>query len=154
MMEVHTREAQTDDLGPVSSLFTRYLQFYGRELTDCAVVLDYLQSRMVNHESTLFIAIIDGEIIGFAQLYPSFNSLSLQKIYILHDLFVHESARGRGVASKLLNHTKRYAIENGAYEITLQTANTNFTAQSLYERHGYKKDDLFSSYCLQLTESD
>ena len=52
--------------------------------------------------------------MGFTQFYPSFSSVSLARIFVLNDLFVHECARRKGVASKLLSAATEFAQVLGA----------------------------------------
>jgi ribosomal protein S18 acetylase RimI-like enzyme len=49
-----------------------------------------------------------------------------------------------------MNAAKDYAVETDAGGITLETATTNTTAQSLYESLGYEKDTGFFTYFLKL----
>jgi ribosomal protein S18 acetylase RimI-like enzyme len=90
--------------------------------------------------------------MGFVQLYPSFASLSLAPSWILNDLFVDPAARGRGVGEALMQAARELGIANGAAEIFLQTARDNVTAQRLYERLGYQRDDEFLVYTLGLPQ--
>jgi hypothetical protein len=81
--------------------------------------------------------------MGFTQLYPSFSSVSMQRYYILNDLFVEASCRKkerkkeRGWRSTL-QRRKTVAIANNSKGITLETETTN-PAQKLYERLDWKK---------------
>ena len=53
----------------------------------------FIEQRVVNHESIIFLATNDGLALGFTQLYPSFSSVSMRRLWILNDLFVAPSAR-------------------------------------------------------------
>ena len=95
-----------------------------------------------NHgDSALFIAHKGNTPIGFTQLYPSFSSVSLARIFVLNDLFVHEQARRRGVASKLLFSAIEFASYLGAVRVSLSTAATNEIAQAFYQSAGWKRDE-------------
>jgi ribosomal protein S18 acetylase RimI-like enzyme len=76
-------------------------------------------------------------------LYPSFSSVSLARIFILNDLFVHEQARRKGVASMLMSAAVKFASTLGAVRLSLSTAITNDAAQALYHSAGWKRDDQF-----------
>jgi len=89
--------------------------------------------------------------IGFAQLYPSFSSVSLARTFILNDLFVQEQARRIGVVSSLLSDAATVAVSLKAVRLSLSTALTNDTAQALYRSAGWKRDQQFSVYHLVLS---
>jgi ribosomal protein S18 acetylase RimI-like enzyme len=142
----HTvRQATIRDLDQLVLLFDHYRQFYGRTSNLCAV-REFLLARFHNHESTVFIAYENEKAIGFTQLYPSFSSISLARIFILNDLFVHEQARRKGVASALMSAAVQFATASGADRLSLSTAITNEAAQALYHSAGWKRDDQFLVY--------
>ena len=145
---VVTRAALAD-LDAVHSLFLGYLAFYERSV-DAEQARVFLRERIGNEQSVIFIARLDGQAIGFTQLYPTFASLSLKRSWILNDLYVAESASGHGVAMALMAAAKQLALDTGACEIFLQTARTNATAQALYEKLGYVRDDAFLVYTLDI----
>ena len=93
----------------------------------------------------------DRKAIGFTQLYPSFSSISLARIYVLSDLFVASTVRKKGAGRKLLEAAVDFGRLVGAYQLTLETAKTNVTAQSLYEACGWTRDTEFYVYQITLT---
>ena len=142
----HTvRQATIRDLDQLVPLFDDYRQFYGRTSDPCAA-REFLEARFHNEESTVFIAHEDERAIGFTQLYPSFSSISLARIFILNDLFVNEQARRKGVASALMSAAMQFATASGADRLSLSTAITNDAAQALYHSAGWKRDDQFLVY--------
>ncbi len=140
MSPVQIRQAVLDDLDALSVLLDAYRQFYGRP-GDLAAAKAFLRERFNHAESVLFIAHDGAEPIGFTQLYPSFSSVSLRRIYILNDLFVSEAGRRKGVASGLMAAAVDYARKVGAVRLTLSTAITNAQAQALYQAEGWERDD-------------
>ena len=141
--------ANPTDLPELHALFMSYLAFYERAV-DAAQARAFLQDRLEKQQSVIFVAWLEGKAVGFTQLYPTFASLSLKRSWILNDLYVAESARGHGVATALMAAAKRLALDTGACEIFLQTARTNKTAQALYEKLGYVRDDAFLVYTLDI----
>ena len=140
------------DLPDVAPLFDAYRQFY-----DCAPdaerARDFLAARLKNDEAVIFLARDgDGTPLGFTQLYPSFCSVDVARIWILYDLFVAPAARQRGVGRALMNRARQLAEETGAAWIGLNTAIDNVTAQALYEDLGYRRDDGFYTYVLRLDD--
>jgi GNAT superfamily N-acetyltransferase len=86
--------------------------------------------------------------IGFTQLYPSFSSGAMAPIFILNDLFVASSARGHGTGFALLRAAADFGRRASAVWLVLSTEITNSVAQSVYEKAGWKRDNVFCSYQL------
>lgn len=144
-------EATLEDLEQIAILFNEYRIFY-KQPSDEAIAGEFLRERLENNESVIFKVKIreSGKVIGFTQLYPSFSSISMKKSLILNDLFVLQEYRGRGAAQQLLEAAKEYAASIRAKGLALSTAVDNISAQRIYERNGYKRDNEFYSYYLTL----
>lgn len=142
MSTAAVRQAVLADLDALATLFDQYRQFQGQPSNPPAA-RSFLRERFDHGESVIFIGHAGAKPLGFAQIYPSFSSVSLSRVFVLNDLFVLESGRRKGVASKLLTALEAYAWSLGTARITLNVAQTNVGAQALYERHGWKPDDQF-----------
>jgi len=129
--------ASVVDVAEIEPLFSLYREFYGMR-KDRSAAIEFLRARLENEESALFYAKKDGRIIGFVQLYPSFSSASLKKVFILNDLYVLESERGKGVAKLLIGKAIEFCTEQKCARISLSTAKDN-PAQKLYEEVGFKE---------------
>jgi len=138
--DVTVRQAVLADLDALAALFDAYRRFQGRP-GDLSAARDFLRSRFDHGESIVFIAHLGSAPAGFAQLYPSFSSVALRRVYVLNDLFVDGSARRRHVASRLLDAVEAYAWSFGASRITLNVARGNTDAQSLYDARGWTRDN-------------
>jgi len=134
--------ATMDELEDVTVLFDEYRQFYGLE-SDISSAKVFIQLRMALKESIIFIAVENGKSIGFAQLYPTFSSIALQRAYILNDIYVTDEARGQGVGKALMEKVFQYCEQQSARYVTLQTAADNVHARKLYENLNMKQDQ----YC-------
>ncbi len=145
MREVRTVRAELDDLDTLVPLFDGYRRFYGQP-SDPDGARAFLADRIKRGESVIFLAVADGEIVGFTQLYPSFSSVSLKRLWVLNDLFVEPDARQSGAGRALVLRAERWATETGAKGLTLSTQVTNLTAQRLYESCGWTPDDEFVHY--------
>ena len=131
-------------------LFDAYRQFYGQR-SDLAEARAFLDERLRRGESVVFLAVADGpegRAVGFMQLYPSFTSVSLGRLWILNDLYVDPGVRRGGVGRRLLERARDWAVETQAKGLVLSTGVTNKTAQSLYESCGWTRDDEFHRYRL------
>ena len=144
------KRAGTIDLDGAAPLFDAYRQFYGQR-SDITAARAFLDERLRRDESVIFLAVADedsGEALGFMQLYPSFSSVSLRRLWILNDLFVAPSVRRAGVGRRLLERAREWAVETDAKGLILATAVTNSTARALYESCGWRRDDEFQHYHL------
>jgi len=151
MMEITAtvRQAVLSDLESVATLLDAYRLFYGRA-SDVTAARAFLLERFNHGESVIFVAFLGSDAVGFTQLYPSFSSVSLARIFILNDLFVSPDTRKQGVAKKLMHAADEFAKSLGAVRLSLSTVVSNQTAQALYESMGWEKDDQFYDYHLTL----
>jgi ribosomal protein S18 acetylase RimI-like enzyme len=141
--------AERKHLEQVATLFDQYRQFY-KQPPDAAAARAYIEQRLQNGDAVIFLAEEDGGALGFVQLYPSLASIPMRPIWILYDLFVAPAARTSGVGRALMDRARQHAEETNAHQLILETATDNLTAQRLYEKLGYKRDDEFYRYALAL----
>ncbi|MEA5416405.1 GNAT family N-acetyltransferase [Synechococcus sp. BA-132 BA5] len=142
MQPASVRQATSADLAALVPLFDGYRQFYGQP-SERDRVREFLNERLTQGDSVLFIAEAAGRAVGFTQLYPSFSSISMARIFILNDLFVVPEARRSGVARRLLEAAVGRGREAGAIRLSLSTALTNAAAQALYASAGWERDVVF-----------
>jgi GNAT superfamily N-acetyltransferase len=142
-MFLEIKKATIADIKLVAPLFNAYRIFY-KQIANEKAAANFLQERLSKNESVIFIAFVNGVAAGFCQLYPIFSSVGLKRTWLLNDLYVNENARGQGVAAALLQQAKELGIETDARWLLLQTGADNFTAQSVYEKNGWKRvEDYF-----------
>ncbi|MSV30355.1 MAG: GNAT family N-acetyltransferase [Bryobacterales bacterium] len=147
--EIIVNRATMADLDCLVPLFDEYRRFY-RQPADPEGARRFLSERMENGQSVIFLAFDGAVALGFTQLYPSFSSGAMAPVLILNDLFVASQSRRRGVGSALLRTAAHYGRSAGAIRLVLSTEIANTTAQSLYERTGWKRDTVFCVYQLAL----
>ena len=136
---ITVRKAAITDLDAITDLFDAYRVFY-KQKTDKKSAKAFLKARFEQQQSVIFIAKKSGVVVGFTQLYPIFSSVSMQKMFVLNDLYVDANERKQGIGEKLLIVAQKYATTNNWKGLTLETASDN-PAQKLYERLGWQKDD-------------
>jgi ribosomal protein S18 acetylase RimI-like enzyme len=134
------------DLAELHPLVEQYRAFYKQPENE--KTLGYLEQRIANEEAIAFIARDNGNAVGFTLLYPTFSTVSLSNIWLLNDLYVDESVRGKGIASELMDVAESAAKSSGATRVFLRTANDNLPAQALYEGRNWVKDEVFRRYDL------
>jgi GNAT superfamily N-acetyltransferase len=139
------RQAVLADLDELARLFDQHRQFQGKQ-ADLPACRAFLHERFDHGESVVFLAEMEGQSVGFAQLYPSFSSTALARVFVLNDLFVAQAGRRTGVASALLAAVEEYAWSFGACRVSLNVAQVNVSAQALYQAKGWVKDGEYFMY--------
>ncbi|MGB5436107.1 MAG: GNAT family N-acetyltransferase [Maribacter sp.] len=136
MIEIVT--ASIENLLHVVPLFDQYRVFYNQE-SNIEGAKAFLKERFRKNDSMIFLAYCSDEPVGFTQLYPLFSSVSMQRSYVLNDLFVHPDFRKKQIGEALLNRAKKFCLDNKAKGLALETAIDN-PAQRLYEKLDWVKD--------------
>ena len=127
------------DLDALAALFDAYRQFY-EQPSDLPRARQWLRERLRFGESMVLVAKRGGIAVGFTQLYPMFSSVRTAKTWILNDLYVDPAARRGGIARNLLDAAAKYAREDGAAGISLETTQDNAAARALYRAAGWNED--------------
>ena len=118
-------QATLEHLDLLTPLFVKYREFYG-SLPYPDSSRAFLEKRLRRKESVIYLALADDDnnkLMGFCQLYPSFSSLSLKRVWILNDIYVAEDARRQLVADNLIRTAKKMAKETNAVRIRLSATN-------------------------------
>ncbi|AVB18559.1 N-acetyltransferase [Pseudomonas avellanae] len=145
-------KATLEHLDILCPLFIKYREFYG-ESTFPDSSRDFLEKRLRRDESVIYLALAnddEGRLLGFCQLYPSYSSLSLKRVWILNDIYVAEDARRQLVADHLMKQAKKMAKETHAVRLRVSTNSNNEVAQKVYESIGFKEDTQFKNYVLPI----
>lgn len=137
------RQATINDLDQLSTLFAQYRVFYEQPFEPGAAKL-FLEERLTKEESIVFIALENEKLLAFTQLYPSFSSVGMKRIWILNDLFVSADHRKKGIARSLIHHVIQYSRATDRKKVALSTAYDNINAQKLYENLGFVREDFYN----------
>ena len=149
MNRIQIRRADIHDLGLITPLFDLYRQFY-EQASDLVSATSFLQQRIRQNESVIFLALDGADAVGFTQLYPGFSSVSMARTFLLNDLYVVSSHRRHGVGSLLLAAAVAHAKAEQAVRLSLTTNAANATAQSVYEAQGWAREKAFLTYNFEL----
>ena len=149
MNRIQIRRADIHDLGLITPLFDLYRQFY-EQASDLVSAKSFLQQRIRQNESVIFLAFDGADAVGFTQLYPAFSSVSMARTFLLNDLYVVSSHRRHGVGSLLLAAAVAHAKAEQAVRLSLTTNAANATAQSVYEAQGWAREKAFLTYNFEL----
>lgn len=104
--------------------------------------VDYFMDRLSDSEHTVFIAEVEGEAAGFVALELKMSREFFNRgLYLhIHELFVGDEFRRQGVASKLLERSEEFCLEEGGEMIQLSVNVRNDAARELYRQKGYDEE--------------
>jgi len=138
-------QVQKQNLDAAAILFDAYRQYYGQK-ADLIGAKNFLSERLLHNESVIFLALEGAKPLGFTQLYPMFSSVSMQRQWVLNDLFVDKDARNLGIGKAILETAQNFIQQLGHKGLLLETTPDNAKAQKLYERLGWKREENFYYY--------
>ncbi len=100
----------------------------------------FLRAESTRKSVAVFVAELDGRIVGYT--YAAIEPLSWQELRdeagVIHDIFVDETARGRGLATRLIEAVTAWLRQQGMRQVVLHTAFRNTGAQRLFGRLGFR----------------
>jgi ribosomal protein S18 acetylase RimI-like enzyme len=111
-------------------------EFNGIGMTEKAV-----QESLKGTNELVALAIVEQRIVGFA-CAQYFRSFCYQDLYgEITELYINEVARGRGLATKLIDFLEEELRNRGVRQIKVITGCKNEVAIKTYERSQYIQDD-------------
>ncbi len=134
---IKINQATIHHLDQLVQLFDAYRVWY-RMPSDKTTAAQFLEDRIVAKESIIYLAFEDDKAVGFTQLYPLFSSTRMKRMWLLNDLFVEETYRGKGISKQLINAAKALVRETGAAGILLETEKSNNIGNQLYPATDFK----------------
>ena len=142
-MAVRIARVAEADLPALLPLVRSYCDFYGvAPRDDDLLALSRALIADPEHEGVQLLACDgDGACVGFATLYWSWDTLVAARVGLMHDLFVSERARGRGIGRALIDSCREECAVHGAKKLGWQTAHDNARARKLYEGIGARRDE-------------
>ncbi|MCL1675640.1 GNAT family N-acetyltransferase [Elizabethkingia meningoseptica] len=142
-MEIRTATIQ--DLEALASIFEKYRNFY-HQPADYETAKSFLQERITQQESVIFVAETENKIIGFTQLYPLFSSTRMKKLWLLNDLYVEEEYRQKRISVALIDRAKQLCVDTDACQLSLETSKSNVVGNNLYPKTGFQLDSETNFY--------
>lgn len=147
--EITIRTADETDLGRLVPLFDAYRVFYTQS-PDPQSARAFLTQRLSRRDSTIFLASRGDDAVGFAQLYPTYSSVAMSRVWVLNDLYVAPSARRQRVGERLIERAVDFARGDNAVRLELATGVDNYAAQALYAKLGWERVGDFLHYNFSL----
>lgn len=132
------RPASEVDVAQLVALMLDYIvDFYRQPDPGESAVTGLVQDLLNNPgRGRQWVAEINGELIGFATLYITCNTLPAKQTGILNDLYVAPKMRGRHVGESLFKTVLSHVRDQGLAGLEWATATDNLAAQSLYRKMG------------------
>ena len=100
----------------------------------------FLGTQLQRPDSLVLVAESDGEIVGY--LYAGIEPRNWKELReeagFVHDILVHESRRGGGIAQALMDGALAWFRERGMPRAVLWTAAQNMTAHRMFRRLGFR----------------
>lgn len=133
---IHIREAESQDFPTVFSLMKNELGYPDLNETDALKRLEHFKQ---SKDWETFVALIDGEIVGFIGTMKGI-AYNIEGYYSeIVALAVSEKTRRGGVGTALVKKAEEWALQNGVHEVGLHSNMKRLDAHLFYEKIGYVK---------------
>ena len=129
------RELNTDDFYTWKKLWRVYLAFYNTTVNE--LIYETTFQRIVSKENKAQNAIIackNTEMVGLVHYIFHPDNWNIEDDCYLQDLFVAETARGRGIGRSLVEAVYSEADKRGSPSVYWLTEETNKRARALYDK--------------------
>jgi GNAT superfamily N-acetyltransferase len=134
-MAVIVRNARPADEARWKLLWAEYLAFYRVDVAPDITELTW--RRVFDPASTIFMRVAeeDGQVMGFALCLIHEGTWIRGRDCYLEDLFVDQSARGKGIGRALIDDLVAFSKINGWERLYWHTEETNTVARALYDHY-------------------
>lgn len=146
-MSLLIRPALPDDEATWRQLWRGYCDFYKADLGDA--VTNRTWSRILDPDASVMciVAVLRGEVVGFANCVVHENTWELQAVCYLEDLYVAPGARGQGAGKSLIEWLRNAMRAEGWARLYWVTHKDNTIARELYDQ--FTPADDFVRYALR-----
>ncbi|MBK1622361.1 N-acetyltransferase [Afifella marina DSM 2698] len=136
-MTVSIRRAEETDTETLLPLFLEMQHHYeGAAAIDAETARPRLLAALKPQPGRAILGAFEDEALGLACLYELFPGPDMHPAWLLKELYVAASARGRRIGEALLREAARLALAEGGARLDLTTAGDNEAAQRFYARVG------------------
>lgn len=131
------RRAERRDLSAVALLAATQRDLLGRDRPTRGELERRLGRMQADPAVTIGVAVADGALLGYALQRRHCSLWDAGGVAVLHDLFVAETARRRGLGRRLLQHALREARAAGCGLFSLDANERNAPALALSVSEGF-----------------
>ncbi len=145
---MYIRRAKIEDMDGINKLLEQVLMVHyeGRPDLFKSGAKKYTDEELMeiikDDNKPIFVMTDDKDVYGYAfcvyTQYVDNNILTDIKTLYIDDICVDENARGKAIGSRIYEYVKKYAKDEGFYNITLNVWSCNPTAMKFYESMGLK----------------
>ncbi|PRC93228.1 GNAT family N-acetyltransferase [Solimicrobium silvestre] len=119
----------------------------------CVTEADLLERGLRADSARQFTAFLaeasNGQLLGYAVVYPVPFTFDLRPNLVLKELFVRETARGLGVGQALMTTVVAHAKQQGCARLKWDVMPTNTRAKTFYRRIGGVPDSAWENWIRQ-----
>ncbi|HJV03016.1 MAG TPA: GNAT family N-acetyltransferase [Burkholderiaceae bacterium] len=132
------RPVQPADFAAWSGLWAGYNAFYGRSgpTALASAIIETTWSRFFDANEPVHALVAEraGELLGLAHYLFHRNTILIEPICYMQDLYKLDTARGQGVGRRLIEAVYADAAQGGASRVYWHTREANRTARALYDQ--------------------
>jgi GNAT superfamily N-acetyltransferase len=134
------RDACRQDVPAMAALteeFARYMRDLG-DTTELRLDAEALERDGFGTDPAFrgLVAELSGQVVGFLLHHAGYDTDAATRLLFVVDLYVTESARGRGIGAALINEARRAATAAGATQLVWTVDRRNALARRFYEGIG------------------
>lgn len=132
------RIAAAADVDPILELMRQYYAEDGYPLLEAQsrrALLDLIEHR---HLGRLWVAQRDGAVAGYLAVTLGFSLEYRGHDAFIDELYIAESARGRGLGTEALRIAEEYCRAHGVNALHLEVETHRAAARELYRRSGFE----------------
>ena len=146
------RRAEIRDIDRINDLLYQVAEIHHNLRPDIFTVAskkysDEKLTDIIRDDNTPIFVADDESVVGYAFCVfrdcPDNGLFHNHKMLYIDDICVDASRRGKHIGSKLYEHVRAFAKEQGCYHITLNVWAENESAKKFYETLGMKQQRIF-----------
>jgi len=134
-VQISIREARESDYFAIGNLVKKELG-YGD--IDFNTLIDRLKQMELNGDHTTFVAVDNGQVLGFIGLLK-YITYEIDGYVRILAMAVLQGQQNNGIGSELLLRAEQYARQNNITHIMLTSDQKRLKAHAFYEHNGYIK---------------
>jgi GNAT superfamily N-acetyltransferase len=150
MVQITIRKGKRSDSAEFLNLVEELAKFEKLAPPNDAAKRRLIRDIFIKRRLSLLVALVDGELVGYALYYFTYSSFLAKPTLYLEDLFIKDNHRRRGIGTKLFFECVKKAKKLGCGRMEWAVLNWNKKAIKFYEGIGARR--LTEWYTFRLDE--